>query len=75
MLLGEQGGGHQHRHLGLVFHRHKGGAHGHFGLAEAHIAAHQPVHGLAGLHVGNHRGNGGLLVRGFLKGKPALKRS
>ena len=69
VLLGEQGGGHQHRHLGLVFHCHEGGAHGHFGLAEAHIAAHQPIHGLAGLHVGNHRGNGGLLVRGFLEGE------
>ena len=54
MLLGEQGGGYQYRHLGLVFHGHEGGAHGHLGLAEAHVTADQPVHGLAGLHVGDH---------------------
>ena len=44
VLLGEQGGWHQHRHLLMVFDRQESGAHRHFRFAEANIAAHQTVH-------------------------------
>ena len=45
----------------------EGGAQGHLGLAEAHVAAHQAVHRPAGLHVGHHGLDGGQLVGGFLE--------
>ena len=51
VLLSQQGGRHQHRHLLVVLHGEEGGAHGHFGLAEAHIAAHQAVHGQRLAHI------------------------
>ncbi len=66
VLLGQQRGRHQHRHLVAAHHRHEGGAQRDFGLAEADVAAHQAVHRLARLHVGHHRGNRGGLVGGFL---------
>jgi hypothetical protein len=46
VLLGEQGGRYEDRHLTAAVHRNKGCAHGDFGLAEAHVAAHQAVHWL-----------------------------
>ena len=67
MLLGEQGGGYQDRHLFAAVHRDEGCAHGHFGLAKAHVAAHQAVHRLGREHVGAHSFDGGLLVWGFFK--------
>ena len=67
MLLGEQGGGHQHGHLAAAVHSDERGAHGHFGFAEADIAAHQTVHRLGCQHVGTHGFDGGLLVRGFFE--------
>ncbi|MCY1518552.1 hypothetical protein D9M68_532730 [compost metagenome] len=48
-------------------HGDERGAHRHFGLAEADVAADQPVHRLGGEHVVAHRLDGGLLVRGFLE--------
>ena len=51
VLPGEDGGRHQHRHLFAVHHRLKGGAEGDLGLAEADIAAEQPVHRRLRLHV------------------------
>ena len=39
VLLSEQGGWHQHRHLLVVFNRKEGGAHRHFGFTEADVAA------------------------------------
>ena len=69
VLLGQQGGGYQHRHLLAVLYRHKGRPHGHLGLAEAHIAAHQPVHGPGGAHIRQHRLDGRTLVMGLLEGK------
>ena len=39
VLLSQQGGRHQHRHLLVVFHRKEGGAHRHFGFTEADVAA------------------------------------
>ena len=66
VLLGQQRGRHQHRHLVAAHHRHEGGAQRDLGLAEADVAAHQPVHRLARLHVGHHGGDGGGLVGRFL---------
>ena len=68
VLLGQQRGGHQHRHLLAVLHRLEGGPDGDLGLSEAHIAAHQAVHRVALLHVTLHLGDrhelvGRLLVR------------
>ena len=45
VLLGQQRGRHQQRHLPAVLHRDEGCTHGDLGLAEADIAAYQPVHG------------------------------
>ncbi len=67
VLLGQQGGGHQHRHLLAASSGEEGGAHGHLGLAEAHVAAHHPVHGLGGGHVADHIVDGCLLVGGLLE--------
>ncbi|MNZ56012.1 hypothetical protein D3C78_739490 [compost metagenome] len=69
MLLGEQGGRHQHGYLPAAVHRDEGGAHRHFGLAEADVAADQAVHWLVGEHVGEHCFDGGLLVRRLLEGE------
>ena len=45
VLLGQHGGGHQHRHLVAGVDRLERRAHRHFRLAEADVAAEQPVHG------------------------------
>jgi hypothetical protein len=74
MLLGQQGGRGQHRHLSPVLHRHEGGAHRHLGLAEADIAADHAIHGLAGTQIGDHRVNGRLLIGGFLERERGGKR-
>ena len=47
VLLREQRGRHQHHHLLAALHRREGGAHGDLGLAEADVAADQPVHRLS----------------------------
>ena len=44
VLLGEDGGGHEHRHLVPVERDLERGAHRHLGLAVAHVAADEPVH-------------------------------
>ena len=54
VLLRQQGRGGEHRNLFAGFHRGKGRAHGHFGLAESHIAAHDPVHRPVALQVIQH---------------------
>ena len=54
MLEGQHGGRHEHRHLLGVARRLEGSTYGHLGLAEAHIAAHQTVHGSRLLHVHLH---------------------
>ena len=66
MLVGEHGGGHEHRHLLGVARRLEGRAYGHLGLAEPHVAAHEAVHGLGLLHVGLHVLCGLELVGGVL---------
>ena len=52
VLLGQQGGGHQHRCLASVLNGLEHGPHGHFGLTEPDVAAHQTVHGHRSFHVG-----------------------
>ena len=51
VLLGQERGGHQHGRLLAVLHGLEDGADGHLGLAEAHVAAHQAVHGHGLFHV------------------------
>ena len=50
------------RHLFAVHYRLEGGAHGHFGLAVADVAAQQAVHRRRGLHVVLDVGDGRLLI-------------
>ncbi|MNU09583.1 hypothetical protein D3C72_2562340 [compost metagenome] len=50
-------------------HGNEGGAHGHFGLAEADVAADQAIHRFGRQHVFAHRFDGALLVRGFFERK------
>ena len=60
---------HHHRDL-LAGHRgDEGGAQRHFGLAEADIAADQPIHRTAGGEIVERRVDGGLLVLGLLVGE------
>ena len=73
MLEGEHGGGHEHRHLLAVGGGLEGGTHRHLGLAEAHVAAHQAVHGAAALHIGLHVVGGLQLVGGVLVEEAALE--
>ncbi len=63
MLLGQQRGRRQHRDLLAAHHRDEGRAQRHLGLAEADVAADQPVHRLARGHVGDHRRDRRGLVR------------
>ena len=73
MLLGEQRGGRENRHLLAVGDGDKGGAQRDFGLAKTDVAANEPVHGLAGAHVGDDGIDGGELVRRFLKAEALAK--
>ena len=51
MLEREHRGGREHRDLLAVAQRFERGAHGDFGLAVAHVAAQQTVHGMRALHI------------------------
>ena len=62
MLLRQHGGRHEHSDLARVHDRFERGADGHFRLAEAHVAAHQPVHDLRRLHVRFDFGDGAGLI-------------
>ena len=62
VLEGQHRAGHQHSHLLRVAAGLEGGAYGHFGLAEAHVAAHQTVHRRLLLHVVFHGHRGFQLV-------------
>ncbi len=67
VLLGQQRGRREEGHLLAAGHRHEGRAQGDFGLAEAHVAADQPVHGAGRDHVLDHRVDGGVLVGRLLE--------
>ena len=69
MLAGQQRGRADQRDLIPGHRRDEGGAQRHFGLAEADVAAHQPVHRLAALQVFQHLGDRPVLVVGLLIGE------
>ena len=62
VLLGEQGGGHQNRHLLAVLHGDERGAHRHFGFAEPDVAADEPVHRLGARQIGDGLFDGAALI-------------
>ena len=51
MLLGQDGGGDQNGHLLAVHNGFHNGTKGNLGLAEAYVAAQEPVHGDGRLHI------------------------
>jgi hypothetical protein len=63
VLLGQQGGGDQDRHLAVVFHCLERSAHGDLGLPVPDVTADQTVHRLAGFHVALDVLDGAELVR------------
>ncbi len=69
VLAREQGGGGDHRHLLPGQRRDECGAQRDLGLAEADIAADQPVHRLALRQIAQHIVNRALLIVGFGPGK------
>jgi hypothetical protein len=69
VLLRQQRGRHQHSDLARVCRGDEGGAHGDFGLAEAHVSADQAIHDTGTAHVALHRGDRRCLVRRLLEGE------
>ena len=76
VLAGQQGRRHHHRHLHVQLSAvDEGGAQRHLGLAEADIAADQPVHGLAGREARHRVVDGTVLVIGLAERKRAQNSS
>ncbi len=73
VLLGEDGGRHQDHDLLAVQAGFERGPQSDLGLAVAHVAAEEPVHGLAGLHVVLHGVDGPQLVLRLVVGKGLLE--
>ena len=73
VLLGEDRGGHEHRHLPPALHRLEGGADGDLGLAVAHVAHEEAIHGALALHVALHVVGGLALVGRVLEQERALE--
>ena len=73
MLLRQHGRRHQHGHLFAVHHRLERGTNGDLGLAEADVAADQPVHRLGFFHVDFGFLNGAPLIGRFLKNEGAFE--
>jgi hypothetical protein len=67
VLLGQQRGGRQKGHLLAARDGHEGRAQGDLGLAKAHVAADQAVHGAGRDHVLDHGVDGGVLVGRLLE--------
>ncbi len=65
MLLRQDGGGREDGDLAARLRGLEGGPEGDFGLAESHVAADQPVHRAAALHVGLGLVDRAQLVGGF----------
>ena len=66
VLLGQQGGRYEHGDLAIIFDRLEGHSHRDLCFTVSHISAHQPVHGLGGLHVTLDVVDGAELVRRLL---------
>ena len=73
MLLRQDGGGDEDRHLAVVHDGAEGRADGHLGLAVADVAAEQAVHGLAVGHVLQARLHRVALVVGQVVGEGAVE--
>ena len=73
MLLRQHRSRHQHGYLFAAHHGFKGRTHRHFGLAKAHIAAKQPVHGPRLFHIRFDFLQRLQLIRRFLIRKGFLK--
>ncbi len=73
VLLSQDGGGDQNHDLFAVQRRLEGRPQRHLGLAVAHVAAEEPVHGLRGLHVVLDGIDGPSLVLGLLVGEGLLE--
>ena len=69
VLARQQRGRHHDGDLLAVHRGDEGGAQRDFGLAEADVAADQPVHRPAGIEIVEHGGDRGELVVGLLVGK------
>ena len=72
VLLGQNGRGAEHHDLAAGVHALKRRTQGDLGLAKAHVAAEQAVHGLGRLHVGLNIGDGLQLVACLVVGKALL---
>ena len=72
MLLGQNSRGAEHHDLTAGVHALKRRAQGDLGLAKAHVAAQQAVHGLGSLHVGLNVGDGLQLVARLVVGEALL---
>ena len=72
VLLGQNGRGAEHHDLAAGVHALKRRAQGNLGLAKAHVAAQQAVHGLGRFHVGLDVGNSLQLVARLVVGKALL---
>ena len=75
MLPRQQRGRHHHRDLLAVHRRDESRAQRHLGLAEADVAADQPVHRPAGAEILQHGVDGRQLIVGFVIGKAAANSS
>ena len=73
VLLNQQGGRAQHRHLEPVGHGLEGSPQRHLRLSEPDIAEHEPVHRGGGLHVLLDIMDSPYLVAGLLVGKGVLE--
>ena len=72
VLLGQNGRGAEHHDLAAGVHALKRRAQGNLGLAKAHVAAEQAIHGLGRLHVGLDVGDSLQLVACLVVGEALL---
>ncbi len=73
MLLGEDGGGHEHGDLLAIHDRFEGGAQGDLGLAVADVAADEAIHRIRPLHVVLDLADDPQLVFGLAVGEAGLE--
>ena len=74
VLLDQKRGRGKYGDLFAAHYRHKRGAQGDLGFAEADIAAHEAIHRFRLRQIFNHGGNGGGLVFGFFIAETVGKR-